>query len=187
MTSLSLIVSRPIALACLLHQAKLRSNNGGRNDRCTKDAGQIEYHRSPPTSKSMKSPILLSLLLLSSSSATKGAFTAAFISPFCNAPPPSSQRLSAHKCKEQQHQGTSSFDLETTRRAALQILSSVPILTSAAAASPASALELKSAVLPIPPQARETSWPLGKVAFSLLPLAGSYSRRATGERCMVSS
>ena len=33
--------------------------------------------------------------------------------------------------------------------------------------------------LPIPPQTRYTSWPLGKVAFSLLPLAGSYTRRAT--------
>ena len=33
----------------------------------------------------------------------------------------------------------------------------------------------------MPAQTRETTWPLGKVAFSLLPLAGSYSRRATGE------
>jgi hypothetical protein len=33
----------------------------------------------------------------------------------------------------------------------------------------------------VPAQTRETTWPLGKVAFSLLPLAGSYSRRATGE------
>jgi hypothetical protein len=27
--------------------------------------------------------------------------------------------------------------------------------------------------------ARETYWPLGKVAFSLLPLSGTYTRRAT--------
>jgi len=33
----------------------------------------------------------------------------------------------------------------------------------------------------VPAQTRETTWPWGKVAFSLLPLAGSYSRRATGE------
>jgi Txe/YoeB family toxin of Txe-Axe toxin-antitoxin module len=33
----------------------------------------------------------------------------------------------------------------------------------------------------VPVQTKETTWPLGKVAFSLLPLAGSYSRRATGE------
>jgi hypothetical protein len=37
------------------------------------------------------------------------------------------------------------------------------------------------AVLSVPAQTKATTWPLGKVAFSLLPLAGSYSRRATGE------
>ena len=30
-----------------------------------------------------------------------------------------------------------------------------------------------------------TSWPLGKVAFSLLPLAGTYSRRATVEKEVI--
>ena len=31
----------------------------------------------------------------------------------------------------------------------------------------------------------DVSWPLGKVAFSLLPLAGTSSRRATVEECIV--
>ena len=31
----------------------------------------------------------------------------------------------------------------------------------------------------------EVSWPLGKVAFSLLPLAGTSTRRATTEECIV--
>jgi hypothetical protein len=127
----------------------------------------------------MKPLILLWLLELSSFRATQGA--AAFISPFCN--PPSSQRLSTHRCDEQ-HQHTPISVSETTRREALQLISSIPILASAAATAPiapTNANALESAVLAIPPQTRETSWPLGKVAFSLLPLAGSYSRRATGE------
>ena len=37
----------------------------------------------------------------------------------------------------------------------------------------------KQAVIATPANTRATTWPLGKVAFSLLPLAGSYSRRAT--------
>jgi hypothetical protein len=33
--------------------------------------------------------------------------------------------------------------------------------------------------------ASDLSWPLGKVAFSLLPLAGTFTRRATVEECIV--
>ena len=49
----------------------------------------------------------------------------------------------------------------------------LPSSTLVASATPA------AAVIPTPPQTRDITWPLGKVAFSLLPLAGSYSRRAT--------
>ena len=35
------------------------------------------------------------------------------------------------------------------------------------------------AVVATPPNSRATTWPLGKVAFSLLPLAGTSTRRAT--------
>lgn len=36
-----------------------------------------------------------------------------------------------------------------------------------------------------PPSSSDVSWPLGKVAFSLLPLAGTSTRRATVEECVV--
>lgn len=40
-------------------------------------------------------------------------------------------------------------------------------------------------LVPTPPFTNEVSWPLGKVAFSLLPLAGTSSRRATVEECII--
>lgn len=40
-------------------------------------------------------------------------------------------------------------------------------------------------VIPTPPLTKDLSWPIGKVAFSLLPLAGTSSRRATVEECIV--
>lgn len=39
--------------------------------------------------------------------------------------------------------------------------------------------------MPSPAFTKEVSWPLGKVAFSLLPLAGTSTRRATVEECVV--
>ncbi|KAL3793873.1 hypothetical protein HJC23_002120 [Cyclotella cryptica] len=73
--------------------------------------------------------------------------------------------------------------VEATRRSALQLLSSLPaVLASASSASAGVANALDKTLLEVPTQTRETTWPLGKVAFSLLPLAGSYSRRATVSR-----
>lgn len=40
-------------------------------------------------------------------------------------------------------------------------------------------------LVPTPPRTKETTWPLGKVAFSLLPLAGTSTRRATVETEVV--
>lgn len=54
-----------------------------------------------------------------------------------------------------------------------------PTSSSELILSSASAAATTVGGLPIPPQTRSTTWPLGKVAFSLLPLAGSYTRRAT--------
>jgi len=39
--------------------------------------------------------------------------------------------------------------------------------------------------VPTPPTTGDVTWPLGKIAFSLLPLAGTYTRRATVEQCLV--
>jgi len=40
-------------------------------------------------------------------------------------------------------------------------------------------------IVPSPPFTKDVSWPLGKVAFSLLPLAGTSTRRATVEECII--
>eukprot|EP00804_Cyclotella_cryptica_P019775 CCRYP_009671-RA/>CCRYP_009671-RA protein AED:0.11 eAED:0.11 QI:107/1/1/1/1/1/5/328/561 len=76
--------------------------------------------------------------------------------------------------------------VEATRRSALQLLSSLPaVLASASSASAGVANALDKTLLEVPTQTRETTWPLGKVAFSLLPLAGSYSRRATVKETII--
>ena len=75
---------------------------------------------------------------------------------------------------------------QPSRRDAIESFISIAATTTSATllSSPARALATSTTtssvvVLPIPPQSRYTTWPLGKVAFSLLPLAGSYTRRAT--------
>lgn len=84
---------------------------------------------------------------------------------------------------------------EATRRTALQQLlltATAPLLTSSPAAAAtatatatATAAAASNALPAVPPQLRATTWPLGKVAFSLLPLAGSYTRRATVMETLV--
>jgi len=79
-------------------------------------------------------------------------------------------------------------DKETTRRKALQqflAASTVTVLSSFASTPQVANSIPTSQVLDVPPQTRATSWPLGKVAFSLLPLAGSYTRRATVQETLV--
>ena len=51
--------------------------------------------------------------------------------------------------------------------------------------APAGADSTTTPVVPTPPMTSDVSWPLGKVAFSLLPLAGTSSRRATVEQCII--
>ena len=65
---------------------------------------------------------------------------------------------------------------------AVGLVSSV-ILPPAPATASGSAVAMT--VVPTPPMTSEVSWPLGKVAFSLLPLAGTSTRRATIEQCIV--
>ncbi|KAI2495139.1 DUF4336-containing protein [Fragilaria crotonensis] len=42
-----------------------------------------------------------------------------------------------------------------------------------------------ASIIPTPPFSTDLSWPLGKVAFSLLPLAGTSTRRATVQEVLV--
>ncbi len=91
--------------------------------------------------------------------------------------------------KQQYHldrtSNNNSARVQPSRRDAIESLLSIAATTSATLlSSPTTALAATTTtsttpVLPIPPQSRYTTWPLGKVAFSLLPLAGSYTRRAT--------
>ncbi len=83
----------------------------------------------------------------------------------------------------------------TTRRVALgRFLTYATTTVATVAASSSSSNALESTAMPAPAAAaapssgativaaaggRETYWPLGKVAFSLLPLSGTYTRRAT--------
>lgn len=66
---------------------------------------------------------------------------------------------------------------ETRRGALRQMVAST--VSSAALSSFRPGSAGAADVIATPPNTRATTWPLGKVAFSLLPLAGSYSRRAT--------
>ena len=70
---------------------------------------------------------------------------------------------------------------QATRRMTLQQMIAVGIggITSLSAGISPAIASASTTVVPTPPQLRSTTWPLGKVAFSLLPLAGTYSRRAT--------
>ena len=57
--------------------------------------------------------------------------------------------------------------------------------TDTANAAIASASSLVTPVVPTPPPDRALYWPTGKVAFSLLPLAGTYTRRKTLSQTIV--
>ena len=61
--------------------------------------------------------------------------------------------------------------------------SSIMVLPTAPAAAVLAA-DAVTPIAPTPPFSRDLYWPLGKVAFSLLPLTGG-SRRATVEECVV--
>ncbi|KAL7461599.1 hypothetical protein ACHAXS_002017 [Conticribra weissflogii] len=70
------------------------------------------------------------------------------------------------------------------RRTAIQSLVATAIATAASSASssmtsPAAATTFDGTMATAAATAREMTWPLGKVAFSLLPLAGSYTPRVT--------
>lgn len=74
--------------------------------------------------------------------------------------------------------------VSTTASAAVATLTS-PKASIAASTSSKVAVTSVSAAVPTPPFTSDVSWPLGKVAFSLLPLAGTSTRRATVEEVIV--
>ena len=66
------------------------------------------------------------------------------------------------------------------QQAALALATGVVPTTGMAVAA-----DVPKSVVPTPAFTKDVSWPLGKVAFSLLPLAGTSSRRATVEECII--
>lgn len=72
----------------------------------------------------------------------------------------------------------------STTSSALSLMSPATSLASQGTTNAATAATVP-ATLATPPQLRATTWPLGKVAFSLLPLAGTYTRRATVMETLV--
>lgn len=72
--------------------------------------------------------------------------------------------------------------IPSSRRGVLQSMATIVSATMLPA--PAFA-ESPATIVPSPAFTKDVSWPLGKVAFSLLPLAGTSSRRATVEECII--
>ena len=74
--------------------------------------------------------------------------------------------------------------IASTAATILSTVSSVA-LTNNNPALAATAASTTTADIITPAFSKEVSWPLGKVAFSLLPLAATSTRRATVEECLV--
>jgi hypothetical protein len=98
-----------------------------------------------------------------------------------------------HTCLKQlpnEYDATKSFDANTNdlwnRRSFIrQVPVAASCLTFPSFPSVAKSASTAALVVPSPPSLPFTSWPLGKVAFSLLPLAGTSTRRATVEETIV--
>ena len=93
------------------------------------------------------------------------------------------------KNHENEEKLTSSNSFDERRRWLLQSLTSASasLVLAGARAGPTWAASASSNeyLVPTPPNTRDLTWPVGKVAFSLLPLAGTFTRRATIETCLV--
>lgn len=77
------------------------------------------------------------------------------------------------------------FETVTQTVASSSLISSLGRPKAVFAAAAADQATGTSDVVFMPKFSNELSWPLGKVAFSLLPLAGTSTRRATVEECIV--
>ena len=108
----------------------------------------------------------------------------------------SKQRQHLHKCfqklKDSDNDGIQfSASGENRRSFISNLLSTTAATTIASIVAPQSAIASTStaaastAAITTPAFTSEVSWPLGKVAFSLLPLAGTSSRRATVEEEII--
>ena len=95
---------------------------------------------------------------------------------------------SAMRCKDfSQSPESPSTDNAIGRRKAMQGMSGLMVSNLMLPSSPvfASSPSSPAFAVPSPADSSLTSWPLGKVAFSLLPLAGTSTRRATVETTII--
>lgn len=74
---------------------------------------------------------------------------------------------------------------ESRRTFLTKIATCAPLVSMSYSPENAFAQEATFEAIKTPLMSKELSWPLGKIAFSLLPLAGTSSRRATVEECLV--
>mmetsp|Transcript_27879 Transcript_27879/g.41146 ORF Transcript_27879/g.41146 Transcript_27879/m.41146 type:complete len:511 (+) Transcript_27879:95-1627(+) len=74
---------------------------------------------------------------------------------------------------------------ESDRRFVITTATSTLVAAVSSATLQAPAYATTSSAIPTPAFTKDLSWPLGKVAFSLLPLAGTSTRRATVEQEVV--
>ena len=87
--------------------------------------------------------------------------------------------------------GLPSCDIESVpntfsnKRRKLFLQAALALATGAMPTGIALAADSPITAVPTPAFTKDVSWPLGKVAFSLLPLAGTSSRRATVEECII--
>jgi hypothetical protein len=97
--------------------------------------------------------------------------------------------LSESNNESDEYDSSSSLTDPNRRRLFRESLSAVAVtaislIPSSATAKPTTTTAVNYLV-PTPPFTKQEYWPLGKVAFSLLPLAGTSTSRATVEECIV--
>jgi hypothetical protein len=142
--------------------------------------------------------ILLGVLLLLTTSTHNGAtaFVSQYKSPCSLRNDECSFQLWSETKDESNNERDESYDSSRSssltdpsrRRLFRESLSAVAVTAISLIPSSATAKPTTNNVhylVPTPPFTKEEYWPLGKVAFSLLPLAGTSTSRATVEECIV--
>ena len=113
-----------------------------------------------------------------------GAFTSWTPPIFKQSPRYMKQRHDDVDDHDHEHEHEHELDVSTNKRRDFCQLVTTSI-TAVSLQQPFPALAMPTSIVPTPAFTSDLSWPLGKVAFSLLPLAGTYSRRATVEETIV--
>ena len=123
--------------------------------------------------------------------ALSSQLTAAFVKPSKPFSPKKTRQLRIicrQRCSDDNHEQTdpkSNPDIALASRRAIFQNVGLATTTWMLPSSRAFADSSNAPIVPSPAFTKDVSWPLGKIAFSLLPLAGTSSRRATVEDCLI--